>query len=492
MALGSALSSAASGLNAVSRQLDITSLNIANAATEGFARREVELASQVVNGAGNGVKVEAIQVASTPALTRDRRAADADVGFQNEILNAAEITERLVGGPDDPSALFTRFQEFETSLRALADRPQESALQYDVVRQARDLVEGFNQVSDGLNQIREDADRAIALQVDEINRVLPEIARLNREIERTESSGVGTSEIEAQRDVLVDQLASIIPITVDVRDNGTISVSTLDGVNLINSEAAVFGFTQATVVQPNLSVGAGTLSTLTLDGIDVTPSTVTPAVFDSGSLAALFEVRDVAVVETQTQIDALAEDLISRFSAPGVEPFITVPPDAGLFTDGGGAPTGAPGLAGRLSVNALVDPDAGGSLEALSNGINFTPPAAPTGDNSHEIALLGAATSAGGAPPGSGVVGDGSFADFLADFSSNIASERLAADQTLSLRTGRQAVLSEEEALANGVDIDSELQFLTFLQNAFAANAQVLQAVDESIRTLLVAAGGRG
>ena len=43
MSISSALSNALSGLNAVSRAADVVSSNVANAMTEGYGKREIEL-----------------------------------------------------------------------------------------------------------------------------------------------------------------------------------------------------------------------------------------------------------------------------------------------------------------------------------------------------------------------------------------------------------------------------------------------------------------
>ena len=157
-----------------------------------------------------------------------------------------------------------------------------------------------------------------------------------------------------------------------------------------------------------------------------------------------------------------------------------------MFTDAGAASTGALGLAGRISVNAAVDPDLGGALYQISDGIGAVAPG-EAGDNTHEVALLGALTAVAAAPAASGVPGSGSLPEIVAGFSTLIATDLLVAEQTLSLRTNRQSVFVQEEAIATGVDLDIELQNLTVLQNAYAANAQVLSTIDQMYQNLLQA-----
>ena len=214
-----------------------------------------------------------------PALTRDRRAADADVGYQSATTDAAARLSRAVGGPDDPASLFSRFEAFETSLRTLADQPQETGLQRDVLSRAHDVAGAFNDINDRLLTLRADTDRAISRQVDEINRLLPEIAELNKLVARFDALGNSSAEARAERNVLIDQLSEFISFNTHVKDDGRVILTTDNGYKLVDSSAAVFEFTPATTVTSAMDLigGApGALDGLTLDGVDVTPNVATP------------------------------------------------------------------------------------------------------------------------------------------------------------------------------------------------------------------------
>ena len=77
MSVTSALAGALSGLSATSRQAEILSSNVANAATPGYARRQLSLGSAVLAGQGQGVQVLGItrDVAERP----DKAPARAEV-----------------------------------------------------------------------------------------------------------------------------------------------------------------------------------------------------------------------------------------------------------------------------------------------------------------------------------------------------------------------------------------------------------------------------
>ena len=77
MSITSALGSALTGLSATSRQAEILSSNVANAMTEGYVRRDLELAPRSLAGQGHGVRVAAVVRDVDLGLLNDRRVANA-------------------------------------------------------------------------------------------------------------------------------------------------------------------------------------------------------------------------------------------------------------------------------------------------------------------------------------------------------------------------------------------------------------------------------
>ncbi len=76
-------------------------------------------------------------------------------------------------------------------------------------------------------------------------------------------------------------------------------------------------------------------------------------------------------------LDGMARDLYERFADPALDPTIAAG-DPGLFTDRGAAfdPADEVGLAGRIAVNAAVDPAQGGQSWRLRDGIYAAAPGA--------------------------------------------------------------------------------------------------------------------
>ncbi|MDC0431134.1 hypothetical protein OAL97_01240 [Paracoccaceae bacterium] len=115
------------------------------------------------------------------------------------------------------------------------------------------------------------------------------------------------------------------------------------------------------------------LSGLKINGTDIALTAKGPV--HGGSLAAQFAIRDDLAQTVQTELDAVVRDVINRFQSSSVDATLTAG-DPGLFTDAGAVldPTKEVGLARRIAINARVDPDNGGSLYRLRDGLMSTVP----------------------------------------------------------------------------------------------------------------------
>ena len=77
-----------------------------------------------------------------------------------------------------------------------------------------------------------------------------------------------------------------------------------------------------------------------------------------------------------------------------------------------------------------------------------------------------------------------SFAGLTAEILSNTASLRLAGESDQAFASARLTALSDLEA-QNGIDTDQEMQSLLTIEKHYAANARVIQTVDEMIDILI-------
>ncbi len=487
MTISQALLNATSGLSAASRRAGVTSNNIANALTEGYSRRDVSLAERVTGGQGSGVTVAGVTRATNAAVTYERRIADAELSFNGASADAMKRISNLLGGPEDASSLFQKYANLESSMRALAETPDSAPLQQKVVSAANDLANAFNRISSGYQKIRADADKEIGDRVAGVNDALQKIEDLNGSISRGYASGTDVSALEDQRQQLINKVNDSIPVRELQRDNGKVDLMTPEGVFLLAGTARTVEFTGV----PNFSGdmeyagGTGALSGLSVEGKDITPGGPGGQNISSGAIAGLFNVRDNAVPEMSAALDALAFDLVGRFADPAVDPTLA-PGDPGLFTDAGAAADvlTISGLAGRLEINAAVNPAEGGAAWRVRDGVNAVAPSAAGSDVTLR-AMIDAMSEARAGEAGLLSSRDLSASEGAAHLASLAGAARTyAVDQETAAAALSQS-LYEAEKMETGVDTDRELQNLLIIEQSYSANARVIQTVDQMIRRLM-------
>jgi len=482
MSISGALSNALSGLTATSRMAELVSSNISNAMTDGYGRRELAVSSRLIGDYG-GVAIDGVTRHMNSGIVADRRFAQSDYSNASKELDFLSRLETLVGTPEDAFSLSARMANFESDLVSAASRPDVNERLEAVFRSANALTETFNNISDSIQGMRTEADHNIETQVDQLNQALQQVRDLNIRISTSVNQGKDPSSLQDHRQVLIDQISEIVPVREVSRDRGTVALFTPGGAILLDGPAATVEFETTNLIVPHMTVEGGHLSGLSINGHAIrTDSAMGP--LSGGTLGALFEIRDETAIVAQAQIDAVARDVVERFQDSGIDPSVGAGMP-GLFTDLGAAFASADevGLAGRMTVNALVNPDTGGDVWKIRDGIGAITPG-EVGDS----ALLSAMVDVMGEAraPVSGGFGTAmrSAAELGANFLSRIGSARELVEQATTFASTQLSELKAQE-LEGGVDTDQEMQRLMLVEQAYAANARMMQAVDAMMQTLL-------
>jgi flagellar hook-associated protein 1 len=482
VSLSSSLHNALSGLTANSRRAEVISNNIANVSTPGYARREVQVNSRILGQAGSGVQVGGILRRVDTVLITDRRIAGADAGGRSVIATFLAQLEAAVGTPEDAYSVGSRLAGLETALIAASARPDSESSLAGVAQAAVGLTDQLARASAQIQSARLAADSRIASEVGTLNDALTRVADLNLQIRNYSNSGRDTATLMDQRQQLVDSISSIVPLREIVREDGQIALYSQGGAALVENRATTIGFTTAGVITPDMTLQSGALSGLTLGGNPMPMDYRSQ--LSGGSLAALFKVRDDLATGAQAQLDAVARDLIARTSAPGLDGS-RASGDPGLFTDAGGSldPANETGLAARMTLNPIANPQTGGQLWHLRDGLGATGLGDP-GDASLLIAWQDALTAPRSPDSGSFMPGDRSLSALTADMLSQFSTARVSAESEASYAEARSAALQKME-LDGGVDTDQELQDLLLVEQAYSANAKIIQTIDDLMKILL-------
>lgn len=464
MSITSAFSNARSGLAASEAWADVTTTNIANASRAGYARRSVPLTSM---GTG-GVTITGYQRATDAALDNANRRESARVETQAARAEALEIYTTTLGDIDSTDGLPGRVTDFQVQLDSLAVTPADATRQQSVLRAAQSLASTLRAANDTLERTEDALNQAVQQDVVDLNDRLERIAEINRDIAGTRPGSVQRATFEDQLGENLDSLSQLMEVTVQTSTDGRISIYTTGGAALIeNNRRHEVAFSSA---ERKLSV----------NGIDITPGETGARGSQEGALAGRLQVLGKDLPRMRGQLDAMATQLVTAFSDPDVDETLTNGAQ-GLFVD---TSFGTEGAAGRIAVNARVDPEQGGALWRLRDGVGADGAGASGGNaqiNRFSDALSEEFDFAG-VEGLSGMRSIGDFAAALVSEHQLVRNDAMWSAETLS--AGRNAVEASRQAI-QGVNVDDELQQLMLIEQSYAANATVMKTLDEMMDSLL-------
>lgn len=211
-----------------------TGHNIANANTEGYSRQRVNMKtfipmepvalgrSTIPGQMGTGVIVRDIVRLRDEFLDRQFRNQHQRLGDWETQLDFLEQIESVINEPSandplDETGLARAIDGFWEAWNTLAQAPQDAGNRRIVIEAMQSLAEAFNMKHSQLKQLEDDIKDKLQIKYDEANRLLQQIANLNKEIADVERLGDHANDLRDQRDLLVDQLSKIVDIRVEVK-----------------------------------------------------------------------------------------------------------------------------------------------------------------------------------------------------------------------------------------------------------------------------------
>ncbi|MCR9270641.1 MAG: flagellar hook-associated protein FlgK [Hyphomonadaceae bacterium] len=480
MSISSAILAARSGLNVIGARADITATNIANASTPGYVRRALTVSETILGTETAGVQITSVDRSENARLTAERRQLSSDFAQADMLSTTWASLSQRIGDDIDSSTLFQRLTNMEAALEDARLSPESTTHANQVVQSANDLVAEFNSLSTLISQERQRADQNIAASVEVINESLLEIENLNRSLASIDRTTSQAAALFDERDRVIDRISEFMPVQAVPRDSGAVDIITPEGVFLVAGPAKQISFTPMNAVGPSQTLANGGLSGLMVDDLDITPGGVTFGAVSSGSIAALFTLRDSDLTTLETQLDTMAQDLIDRFSDPSIDPTNPLG-DPGLFLDIDA--TAGAGVAGRLELNALVDPARGGAVWRLRDGLGAATPGDP-GNNTILTNLSSALTNVRSVSV-PGLQGGFTAGDLVAQLGSLAGQQRIQNEAVRSSISLQFDTVKQSEANETAVDIEREMQDLLIIEQAFAANARVIQVASQMLTELM-------
>ena len=313
MSLTAALQNSLSGLRSAQAGIDVVSRNVANATTPGYTRKVSAPESRVDAGQGTGVQRAEITRVVDERVLRDLQMERGRTAELDVLQTYLGRLDQSFGRPEDEASIASSVNRLSTALAALADMPEDTAAQRSAVTAADQLARDLNRASDGVQQLRQDADDAIRDDVEAINSALAQIEDLNREISARERTGRSAADLLDQRDTLVGDIAEHLDIQTYTRAGNELVIMTGSGRTLLDVTARTLAVeargpvTAEAVYDPDPAKrGVGAI--VLVDGETRTDLLARDEIA-GGSLAGYVALRDRLLPQAQEQLDELAHQL---------------------------------------------------------------------------------------------------------------------------------------------------------------------------------------
>ncbi|HJZ16052.1 MAG TPA: flagellar basal body protein, partial [Stellaceae bacterium] len=184
MSLSQALSVALAGVQVTQQGLSVIAGNVANANTPGYVDETVTPV-EVASGGNSGSSVDSSGInRNLNALLQSQLWTESSGGSYAD--TAAQIYQQLqqiYGTPGSPSSFDAVYNNFTSSLQALATSPSSYSSQAAVVGAAQALAQNLNGMTTGVQQLRSQAEAGISSDVQTANTALAQIANINQQLE---------------------------------------------------------------------------------------------------------------------------------------------------------------------------------------------------------------------------------------------------------------------------------------------------------------------
>lgn len=465
MSIFSALSSAASALNAFNRALAVTQNNVANASTPGYARQSQSLLAMAFDtngGVGGGVRMGPILSARDEYAEQAVRQQTTLLGAADQNVSSLSMLQTnfdITGDSGLPKALNSLF----TAFSAWGQTPNDTIARQSVLSGAADVAGAFQECAAGMARVTQDTDSKLKQTVTHANQLAAQVAAFNQQIMQGDHDDSG---LDAQMHSDLEDLAQYVPFTTSTQTDGTTTVLLNGQIPLVIGErqyALSYSTGQPDTPPPAYPDGPATGHILAADQSDITAGITT------GQMGALLNIRNrilpsyLGDAYQPGDLNTMAKQFADR-----VNQLLT----GGTLSDGtSGVPlftydsANDTNVAASIAVNPAVTAD---KLAAASPG----PPAQANGV---PLALARLANPQADADKVNGQ----SYTMFYGDMASRAGS-------ALEDATGEQSVVQSAVAQAqnlrqqsSGVDLNEEAMRVVEFQRAYEANARFVTVLNQ-------------
>jgi len=518
----------------------VTSNNIANVNTPGYARRQVDVQTRSTAGTsgklaiGDGVEAASVRRLVDTFLDRQyvqTTSTSSGAAIARDLLSRVDGLFNLTG---EIPTIGSTMTDFFGAINDLSANPANIELRANVLNKAEALVETIRTTYANVAALQQEADRRLVGEVQAVNAMSAQIAELNGLIASREGSGVVAADERDQRDRVVLELAEKLGIQTQEQPDGSLNVSLPGGFSLVTGtihrslELTTSPSFSSGGLPPSLNGSA--LSHLVFDfdtgagtaHIDLTPKLVGTG----GTIGGILSVRGYneptntsafqasgPLVEIAARIEGIARSLLTRFNAEYLGPdrisggafqpssgnldgnpptgafaLFNVTGSIALDTDGDGIPestdldgSGIDNFASILNV-AITQPRQLAAARDRSGGA--ATPIFPPGDGSNMVALAGLETATGSFSTGSFAF-NGTYSEAYSELVGHVGSIGSRARLSASVAEDTRIAAQSRREEVSGVSLDEEFTSLIKFQKVYEASARLIRIAQELLDQLV-------
>jgi len=321
MGLSQALSAALAGVTTTQRGLSVIAGNVANANTPGYVEESVNQVEVATKGqAGAAVTTTGINRNLDALLQKQLWTETSGGSYADTTANIYQQLQQIYGTPGSSTSFDAIYNNFTTSLQALATSPSSFSQQTAVVGAAQALAQNLNSMTTSIQQLRTEAEQGIAGGVQTANTALQQIAQINQQLQGAVTSDSAMATLEDQRDQDITQLTQLMNVNVVQGGNNQVSIFTSTGQQLVaGPQYAQLQFDNAGTLSARSlwssdpsQDGVGTITLVSPGGAKT--DLVASNAIQSGQLGAYLQMRDSILPQAQAQLDELANQMSQALS----------------------------------------------------------------------------------------------------------------------------------------------------------------------------------
>ncbi|HXB52557.1 MAG TPA: flagellar hook-associated protein FlgK [Rhizomicrobium sp.] len=348
MSLNGITASAISALQTNQAALNVVSNNVSNLNTPGYARRVVNESTLSAGGQLTGVDIASVQRVTNQFLQQEQLAAGGSASQYDTMANLFSQLNGLLGGPGDNQSLATQLTNVTSAFATASQAPTSSASQTGVMNALNGLASTFSNVSSTITSLQNQVDQQVVNSVGSTNTLIQQIYQLNSQIKTANASGDQASALLDQRDTALTNLAQVMGIQTTTNSDGSVNVSTTDGVNLVSNTYAQLSYTGGA---QNGSYGNITIQDVNPGNGNLlgTPQALDPHL-SGGSLAGMIDMRDQVLGGLSQSLGNLAQQTAQTFNAQSNANAAFPPPTSLTGRDTGLLSTDALNFAGQTTI----------------------------------------------------------------------------------------------------------------------------------------------